>query len=128
MFKVRIALLTFFCLSICMLSSAIAKDVGKHETVVRSKKYANAPTTVVACVNAVLAQVETYVITKEAAATHDVASLTKTPTVEVKAKAAVAGNNYQRLCGNASSFYKINSIRKVSQYRYLHIDPGLRGC
>lgn len=120
----------FVCLLSFSLPTLQARDVGAYGTTAKCKaKDAN-----VAAINcfinavAVVKSVKLSLNQKEAAP-HDVAILTKTPAVEVRAYATVEGSRYQRLCKNYNIPLKYKSPARIAfPLRYSHIDPGLRGC
>jgi hypothetical protein len=99
-----------------------AQGAKSHETVAKATD--NAIVVVIATYdNAAFAEIIPNTGLCQAAATHEVASLTKTPTTEVKAIAVVAGRSYQRLCDKGIFPLKLsNGFGKAR----LHCDPGLR--
>ena len=129
--RMRFMLLTFICFSIITMPPAVARDVGKHETVASGKVVNAMAGFDLVCYNAALAVVdETGMLTSQDAATHDVAILTKTPAVEVTSVAIVAGSglSYQRLCGKAPVVFNYKNNKMAdTRITHLHIDPGLIG-
>lgn len=73
--------------------------------------------------------IETIVLTSgfgQDAPNKELAIPKTTPTVEVKAIAAVAVHRYQRVKPSDSYILKIRPVPFSNQI--VHIDPGLRGC
>lgn len=130
--KMKIALLMFACLSICSPPVQVsARDVGYSTVKQQPKTDVYAITPVTLCDNAVsVVMISENTGQRQVAPAKEAGSLTKTPTVEVKAKATVAALCYQR---KRPTKYNINidhcfSLRNVSRCAIIHIDPGLRGC
>lgn len=129
--KMKILLLMFACLSICSPPVQVsARDVGYSKVKQQPKTDVYAIVALVPCDNAASVFIIENTAQGQVAPTKEVGNLTKTPTVEVKAKATVAALRYQRLRGVKYNLNNDNyfSARNVYRSAILHIDPGLRGC
>ncbi len=108
----------------------LAPDVGIYKTATKEKGNAIVVppvATLMVCDNAAFSLVTLF---NPEGAPAEVGTLTKPPTVEVKAKATVAAPKgsycYQRV--KFASNTLISRYSKCQPRINLHIDPGLRGC
>lgn len=116
----------FFCLGSPPKGWATYKS--SYETVTKAKSYAIAMPE--AYENAVFAKVFVHAGESRAAAISQVASLSNTPIVEVRARTTIGGRSYKRLCDKLGTpfIHVLIAATAGHQLIHTHIDPGLTIC